>query len=157
MSPRAALRLETLGFGEVYDYVPGKVDWLAHGLPREGTTAGQPTAGDLVRDDVPRCRLDDSLESVARDIAASDYGFAVVLAGNDVLLGQVRRSATEHAGGTVEAVMEPGPSTIRPHTTADDLRLHLHDHDLNSLLVTTPEGRWLGVIRREDVPCSKGC
>jgi hypothetical protein len=24
-----------LGFGKVHDYVPGKADWLAHGLPLE--------------------------------------------------------------------------------------------------------------------------
>ncbi len=29
MSPRAAARLETLGFTKVYDYVGGKTDWLA--------------------------------------------------------------------------------------------------------------------------------
>jgi rhodanese-related sulfurtransferase len=36
MSPRAAWRLETLGFERVYHYVGGKADWLAHALPREG-------------------------------------------------------------------------------------------------------------------------
>lgn len=36
MSPRAACRLETLGFHHVYDYMPGMADWLARGLPREG-------------------------------------------------------------------------------------------------------------------------
>ena len=38
MSPRAACRLETLGFDPsfVFDYVEGKAGWLAHGLPREG-------------------------------------------------------------------------------------------------------------------------
>ena len=39
MSPRAVCRLEALGFQQVYDYVPGKVDWLARGLPREGEKA----------------------------------------------------------------------------------------------------------------------
>ena len=29
MSPRAACRLELLGFTQVYDYVLGKADWLA--------------------------------------------------------------------------------------------------------------------------------
>jgi hypothetical protein len=33
MSPRAAWRLEGLGFERVYDYVPGKADWFASGLP----------------------------------------------------------------------------------------------------------------------------
>ena len=34
MSPRAACRLDTLGFEHVYDYLTGKYDWLARGLPR---------------------------------------------------------------------------------------------------------------------------
>ena len=49
MSPRAAWRLESLGFGEVYDYVDGKVDWMAAGLATEGTASRHPRAGDLAR------------------------------------------------------------------------------------------------------------
>ena len=48
MSPRAAWRLETLGFERVYDYVGGKADWLGHALPREGEAASVPNAGELV-------------------------------------------------------------------------------------------------------------
>jgi hypothetical protein len=40
MSPRAACRLEQLGFAKVYDYTTGKADWLAHGLETEGEHAG---------------------------------------------------------------------------------------------------------------------
>ena len=36
MSPRAAWRLEALGFGGVYDYVAGKVDWIAAGYLPNG-------------------------------------------------------------------------------------------------------------------------
>ena len=36
MSPRAAARLESLGFRQVYDYVAGEADWFASGLPMEG-------------------------------------------------------------------------------------------------------------------------
>lgn len=32
-SPKAAKRLEELGYGEVYDYEAGKEDWKAAGLP----------------------------------------------------------------------------------------------------------------------------
>jgi rhodanese-related sulfurtransferase len=32
LSPRAAWRLESLGFKEVYDYAGGKADWLANGF-----------------------------------------------------------------------------------------------------------------------------
>src|SRR5215203_5599470 len=35
MSPRAAWWLEDLGFKNVYDYVPGKADWLANGWREE--------------------------------------------------------------------------------------------------------------------------
>jgi CheY-like chemotaxis protein len=41
MSPRAACRLETLGFDQVYDDSAGKTDWLAHGLAVEGADAGR--------------------------------------------------------------------------------------------------------------------
>ena len=49
MSPRAACRLETLGFEHVFDYVPGKMDWLARNLPVEGELADARTAGALAR------------------------------------------------------------------------------------------------------------
>jgi hypothetical protein len=45
MSPRAAWRLEGRGFEQVYDYVPGKADRFASGLPREGKLAGVLTIG----------------------------------------------------------------------------------------------------------------
>jgi 3-mercaptopyruvate sulfurtransferase SseA len=53
MSPRAAWRLEALGFAEVNDYVDGKLDWLAAGLPTEGSNAERPGAGDVA---APTCR-----------------------------------------------------------------------------------------------------
>src|SRR6059036_3067934 len=37
LSARAAWRLETMGFQEVYRYTPGKADWLAAGWETEGT------------------------------------------------------------------------------------------------------------------------
>jgi CBS domain-containing protein len=37
VSPRAASRLDALGFPEVYDYAAGKADWGSYGLPIEGT------------------------------------------------------------------------------------------------------------------------
>src|SRR4051794_16625551 len=37
MSPRAASWLGHHGFSDVADYAGGKMDWLAHGLPYDGT------------------------------------------------------------------------------------------------------------------------
>ena len=35
MAPRAAARLESLGFEKVFEYRAGKLDWLAAGNPME--------------------------------------------------------------------------------------------------------------------------
>jgi CBS-domain-containing membrane protein len=150
MSPRAACRLATLGY-DVYDYAPGKVDWMAHGLPIEGTDAGRTTALTLIREDVATCALDDSAEEVARRIDASPYGFALALSPGRVVLGRVRRSRLTDAGASVEALLEPGPSTIRPHTPTEDLAARLAGSDVRTLIVTDPEGKLLGIVRRGDV------
>src|SRR5207244_2089790 len=80
------------------DYAPGKVDWMAHGQPIEGTGASRTTALTLIREDVATCGLDDSAEEVARRIDASLYGFALALSPGRVVLGRVRRSRLADAG-----------------------------------------------------------
>ena len=67
MSPRAASRLDSLGFTQVYDYVTGMADWTANGLPTEGKIVGVLREGvvrrgvlrarDAVRTDIPTLRL----------------------------------------------------------------------------------------------------
>src|SRR5258708_26465448 len=59
MSPRAAWRLESLGFRNVHDYKPGKLDWMAAGLPTEGAHTSKRRAGDLAKKDVPTCTMDE--------------------------------------------------------------------------------------------------
>jgi CBS domain-containing protein len=152
MSPRAACRLETLGFTEVYDYVAGKADWLAHNLPIAGERGDAPTAGRLARDDVVTCTITDTVGDVRERILASGYGFALVTAPGGVLLGRLRRSALDcDPGVRTEEVMEPGPSTVRPDTPADVLSKRLAERQLRFAIVSDPEGRLLGVARREDL------
>jgi CBS domain-containing protein len=150
MSPRAACRLATLGY-DVYDYAPGKVDWMAHARPLEGTDADHPRAQTLMRGDVATCTLDEPPDEVARKIDATPYGFALALSPGRVVLGRVRRSRLADAGASIEAVMEPGPSTIRPHTTIEDLATRIARSEARTLVVTDPEGELLGVVRRDDV------
>jgi CBS domain-containing protein len=152
MSPRAACRLETLGFTEVYDYVPGKADWLAHNLPIEGQQAGAPTAGRLSRDDVVTFRLDERVGEVRERIAGSPYGFGLVTSAGGVLLGRLRGSALDcDPALRAEEVMEAGPSTVRPDTPAADLAKRLGERELRWAIVTDPDGRLIGVVRREDL------
>jgi hypothetical protein len=150
MSPRAACRLATLGY-DVYDYAPGKVDWMAHSLPIEGTDADHPRGLTLMRDDVATCALDEPPDQVAHKVNATPYGFALALSPGRVVLGRVRRSRLADAGTSIETVMEPGPSTIRPRTTIEDLAARLARSEVRTLIVTDPEGKLLGVVRRDDV------
>jgi rhodanese-related sulfurtransferase len=152
MSPRAATRLEELGF-DVYDYALSKVDWLAHGLPVEGTAADRPTALSFARHDIATCSLDDRVAEIEQRIDSSPYGFALVLA-DRVVLGRVRRSRLEDAPSDASAqeLMEPGPSTTRPHTDPDELAKRLQRREANTVILTTPEGELAGVVSRADLP-----
>jgi rhodanese-related sulfurtransferase len=152
MSPRAAARLVSLGFGRVYDYAPSKVDYLARGLAREGEKASETRAVDLLREDVVRCGLNDRIDRVRGEVDASRYGFALVLDEQDVLLGRLRRSALEgDDAATAEQVMEAGPSTIRADTSLENLRERLEGGRLNFAVVTTPDGVLMGIVCRADL------
>ncbi len=151
MSPRAACRLEALGFPEVYDYVGGKADWLAHGLPVEGIGSVRPRAGDIARDDVATVGLGERVESARERIAASPYGFGLVVSSGGVVLGRLRMSGTDRPpDNLVDDAMEPGPSTVRPDVHAAELRERLVQRDLKTAVVTTPDGVLVGVFNRDD-------
>src|ERR687886_124155 len=96
MSPRAAWRLEeTLGFLNVYRYTPGKADWFAAGLPREGEMAAVPRIGDVADRDVPTCGPAERLDEVRRRLQRADRDICVVLNTRRVVLGRVRAKDVE--------------------------------------------------------------
>ena len=150
MSPRAAWRLETLGFPEVYDYVAGKLDWLASGGEVVRPEGAQPTAAKLARADVPTCALGDDIETVAERVAGSGWDICAVTNAEGILLGLLGRSGLR-AAGRAEDEMREGPSTIRPDVTLAELAGRMREHNLTVQLVTTSDGRLLGAIRRQDV------
>jgi hypothetical protein len=149
MSPRAACRLDHLGFSDVYEYVDGKLDWLARGLPTEGTNP-QPRLVGKIHDDVVTCALREDPAAVRERIDASPYGFALVVSAGRVVLGRLRRSALE-ADGAIEELMEPGPSTVRATADPHQLAARLAERDLRFAVVTAPDGVLLGVVRREEL------
>ena len=152
MSPRAACRLDTLGFEQVYDYMPSKVDWMARGLPLEGTRAFERRAIDFARHDVATCELNENVEDIAHRITDSLYGFGLVLSATGVVLGRLRGSALErHTKARAEEVMESGPSTVRADTSAGELAKRLREANLTTAVITDPEGRLLGITRLGDL------
>lgn len=155
MSPRAACRLATLGFDQVYDYVAGKVDWLARNLPVHGSGAGA-TIGGHLRDDVVTARRVETVAAVRDRVQASRHGFALVTTDERILLGRLRAAALERPGAaaastSVDEVMEAGPSTLRPHEPADAVRARLVERGLSYAIVTDPDGRLLGTVHPDDL------
>src|SRR5262249_17342567 len=57
LSARAAWRLETMGFQEVYRYTPGKADWLARGWENERTQAKDLRLRERNQKEAPDCSL----------------------------------------------------------------------------------------------------
>ncbi len=152
MSPRAAWRLESLGFEDVYDYEAGKQDWAAAGLPMEGTGAASAQAGDVAHSDVPTCGLEEPLGQVRERTRASAWDVCVVINPERVVLGLLRAEqlATPGDDDPVERVMRPGPSTFRPNVDIREMAHYMAEHDLPSAPVTTSDGRLVGMLRRED-------
>jgi CBS domain-containing protein len=150
MSPRAAWRLESLGFREVYEYRGGKADWLAAGLPTEGPGSRTPRIGAYVRTDVPTCRLDETVGDAAARVASAGWDMCLVVNKEGILLGRLDDKELRADGDKrVEEVMRPGPSTYRPDASAADLRHVMTHKKIGALPVTTGDGRLLGVLCRE--------
>ena len=150
MSPRAAARLESLGFQDVYDYVPGEADWFASGLPMEGTNANLRHAGDLARRDVPTCQLGEDVSDVTRRVCDAGWDACPVVNNERVVLGLLRCDGADPTlGATVEDSMESGPSTFRPDASLDQPLAYLRRHNLTSVLVTTSDGRLVGLLSQQ--------
>ncbi|MGW0826137.1 rhodanese-like domain-containing protein [Streptomyces sp. NPDC002845] len=149
MSPRAAARLEQLGFREVYDYVPGKADWLAAGMPAEGPAAQMPSAGDVAQREVVTCRADAPMGPVLEQLREAGQAVCVVVDDEQVVTGLLRRREAEaHPDGSVAHVMRPGPATVRADEPLGPLLERMAKAGVRTIVVTDPEGRLLGLMDR---------
>ncbi|MGH9191667.1 MAG: rhodanese-like domain-containing protein [Acidimicrobiales bacterium] len=129
MSPRAAWRLERIGFGPVYDYAAGKVDWMGAGLPTVRADTSERRAIDATDRDPPTCRPDDRLA----DIAALKERSVVVANEHGIVLGRVSPGRVDVADSTPVEEVDAGrggygagsrnrasPRTPRPTPRAHD-------------------------------------
>lgn len=149
MSPRAAWRLDAIGFPRVHDYVAGKSDWLAADLPYEGEAL---LAGRTVRRDIPTARVDDPASLVRERLAR--YGFGPLVAVNDagVVMGTVRRDDVREAGDAVRVaeVLRFGISTVRPSEELEPLLHRMGHADLTRIVVTRSDGTLVGLLVASD-------
>jgi CBS domain-containing protein len=145
MSPRAAARLESIGFAQVYDYVAGKADWGSAGLPLEGRNGSETRAGAYVRTDVPTCRPDEPLQVVCERLDESAWDTCFVVLGR---LG--RRAIRSRENVSAAEAMTLGPSTIRPSARLPEILERMRRQNLTTLPVTTSDGRFVGLLTRDD-------
>jgi Mg/Co/Ni transporter MgtE len=151
MSPRAASRLEGLGFAQVYDYTAGKADWASFGLPIEGEHDSNTRVGAHARTDVPACRPADRMSEVRERVGAAGWDTCFVTDEHGVVLGRLGRTALSGDDDvSVEEAMTLGPSTVRPSLELDKAVERMQKQNLTSLPVTRSDGVLLGVLRRED-------
>lgn len=135
----------------MYDYAPGKADWLAWGLPREGASATVPTAGSVARRDVPTCARGDEVGAVRERARAAGWEECVVVNDRRIVLGLLRRE--DLAGGPglpVEDAMRPGPTTYKLDVAAAEAAERMRARGVRAVLVATPDGALVGMLRRED-------
>lgn len=135
----------------MFDYGAGKLDWLAAGLPTEGSNAERPRAGDVAREDVPTCRLDERLGEVRERVRGAGWDACVAVNEERVVFGLFRSKELERDPDlSIEDAMRPGPSTFRPFVPIDEMATFMTEHDLESSPITTADGRLVGLLRKED-------
>ena len=109
-------------------------------------------AGDIAHRDVPTCTLADRLADVRERARSAGWDTCIVVNERQVVLGRLGRQAlAADTDESVEQAMTPGPSTVRPSIGADALLERMRERNLASLLVTTPDGWLVGLVRRGDL------
>ena len=153
MSPRAAWRLEALGYPEVHDYVAGKADWLAAGMATQGALTHPPRVIDVVDRSVPTCRPAEPVADALAHMTHADSQVCVVINDHGVVQGRLRRDRISPADQRpADQLMEPGPATIRADADVAQTVERMRRRGATTLIVSTPEGVLLGVVHARPPP-----
>jgi hypothetical protein len=151
MSPRAACRLEALGFEQVYDYILGIADWRAAGLPTEGDAPFFQTVADAMRPDVPTCAPSEAIGMVGERVREAGWSDCLVIDCDGLVIGRLRSSTWDlDPLLTAADVMQSGPTTVRPNGPLDTLVKTMDRRPTPLVVVTTAQGNLLGVVLRDE-------
>lgn len=123
----------------MYDYVDGKADWMAYGLPVEG--ADGPFLGENLSP-LTTCDVGLRVGDARRVLEESDTDSVVVLAGGGLVVGEFDAGTLDGRADddALLSVMDPVPTTVRPSVTVASLA----EAGGGQRLVTTSDGRLLG-------------
>ena len=116
-----------------------------------GEFAAIPKAGDVMRRDVPTCRLTHSVGEVYERCQALGWKICLVVNEQKIVLGRLRREAWDADPNTpVEEVMENGPTTFRPDNFLEPLVKRMREKKVGSVIITNSDGVLLGLLYRKD-------
>lgn len=152
-SARAAWRLASLGFTQIFRYTGGKADWLANGLPVEGSQAQATMAADLADLDVPTCQRNERMADVKARIQPDGWDVCVVVNDQLVVLGLLRPSDLEKADPSwpAEETMDRDPLTVRLDSAPQEAYDLMQANRRANLLVTFPDGKLFGLLKLPDL------
>jgi rhodanese-related sulfurtransferase len=154
LSARAAWRLASLGFTQVFRYTGGKADWIANGFPMEGSQARTPGAGDLADLDVPTCLRSERVGQVRERVRKDGWDACVVVNDQLVVLGMLRANDLAHADQQwpAEEAMDRDPRTFRLNTPPEEVKVYFEKNLVaDAVLITTPDGKLFGLVKRAQV------
>jgi Mg/Co/Ni transporter MgtE len=124
---------------------------MAAGLPSEGTNSERPRAGEVARKDTPTCGLKERLCTVRDRVREMEWDAVVVVNDDRVVLGLLRSKELSADGDLlIEQAMRPGPSTFRPFVSIEEMAHVMVEHKLQSVPVTTSDGRLVGLLLQSD-------
>lgn len=124
----------------MYDYVDGKADWMAYGLPVDGEDG--PFLGSRLTE-APTCDVDLTVGDARRALAGHRGGREpLVLLAEGLAVGEVDEPALAGHDDDVALldVLDPVPTTVRPSVTVRAVA----EKGGGRRLVTTSDGRLLG-------------
>ena len=114
-------------------------------------------AGDVAHRDVPTCHLDERLRDVQQRVRHGGWDTCIVVGEDGVVLGRIGRKAlASDEDVSAEEAMSLGPSTVRPSIGTDALLARMRERRLKSYVVTTSDGRLVGLVRRDELEPAAG-
>jgi len=146
LSARAAWRLESMGFQEVYRYTLGKEDWIAAGFETSGPEASKPRLREFIKTNVQTCLLRDRMQEIQNRRGSHDI--CVVLNDRHIVMGVIKGDAwNANPLQRASEAMDPAPRTFRPDSDPKEIAKELRKDESDNALVTTSDGELLGVFR----------
>ena len=133
--------------------MPGKMDWLAYGLPVEKKPQGVAMVIDHMQKEFPVARLSDPVGDIRLRLEQAGFAICPVLDNEGIVLGAIDRAAVSADPATpAAAVMDPGPATVRPSISLDSAVKQLARQKADEMLVTSSNGKLIGFFRRPKKP-----